>query len=134
MRQTVRYADGLGTLLSRGHTLFLELGPKPVLTRLGERLSRDTAWSAACDPDDPAAEWKALARCYVEGCDVRWETVYPQAQYRLASVPAYPFDRKRYWIERVGPAASPRALYSSGSGTPAWRNRFVDVLTCPCDW
>ncbi|MEU7136589.1 beta-ketoacyl synthase N-terminal-like domain-containing protein [Streptomyces sp. NPDC046261] len=51
----------------------------------------------------------ALARAWTHGADVRWEHWYGPGRRRRVSLPTYPYERRRHWIEppsrRTGPAA-----------------------------
>lgn len=39
-----------------------------------------------------------LARLWVSGQAIKWELLYSEDTPKLISLPAYPFDKKRYWI------------------------------------
>ncbi|MFR9770689.1 SDR family NAD(P)-dependent oxidoreductase [Nocardia sp. SC052] len=54
-----------------------------------------------------------LARRYVDGAEIDWGAVYSGHHWRHVDVPAYPFQRKRHWLEltpRRDDAHAPRAL------------------------
>ncbi|MGW7825297.1 type I polyketide synthase, partial [Streptomyces puniciscabiei] len=72
VRETVRFADGVGTLAGAGVGLFLEIGPDAVLTPLVESavplLRRDRG--------EEAAAVTALARLYVSGVPVDWRALF----------------------------------------------------------
>jgi acyl transferase domain-containing protein len=40
-----------------------------------------------------------LAKLYLQGATINWNPVYPDPSYRRLSLPTYPFQRSRYWIE-----------------------------------
>ncbi|HEX3044250.1 MAG TPA: SDR family NAD(P)-dependent oxidoreductase [Bacillota bacterium] len=40
-----------------------------------------------------------ICRYYIQGADIAWELMYPAGTYPTLSLPTYPFDRKRFWIE-----------------------------------
>jgi acyl transferase domain-containing protein/acyl carrier protein/short-subunit dehydrogenase involved in D-alanine esterification of teichoic acids len=42
-----------------------------------------------------------LARLWVNGLDIKWEKLYPDRLIKCISLPAYPFEKKRYWIESM---------------------------------
>jgi acyl transferase domain-containing protein len=48
-----------------------------------------------------------LAKLYVLGCEIDWKAVNSDRPHRRVELPAYPFIRKRYWIDRAAPAAPP---------------------------
>jgi microcystin synthetase protein McyG len=123
LRRPVRYFAGLEALLQQEHSIFLEIGPKPVLTGLGRRYVPTGAhWLASCDPERKTALLESLGACYAAGCDVKWTALYPRRNHRPLPLPTYPFARKRYWVERrpspAGIAAPDDTLLDA----------FVDVL------
>jgi acyl transferase domain-containing protein len=129
VRRPVRYFPGLQTLVQAGYRLFIEVGPRPVLSELGRRALDGVAeWVWSCDEEEPEAHIHALARCHALGLAVDWEGVYPRAEHRRVVLPSYPFERRRYWIDAPGEVAAP----TPGAAPPAGRddllNAFVDVV------
>jgi acyl transferase domain-containing protein len=145
LRRPVRYYAGLQSLLQQGYTLFLEVGPKPVLTELGRRYAGTAAqwlasWNEASSWNEAASGNEAdsgtkrreepllesLAACYTAGCDVNWESLYPRRSHRPLALPTYPFEGKPYWVEPSAPKKSAPA--APVAGNEALLNAFVDVL------
>ncbi|RKZ79996.1 MAG: non-ribosomal peptide synthetase, partial [Candidatus Parabeggiatoa sp. nov. 1] len=105
-RSTVNFLTGMKTLFEQGYECFLEIGPKPVLSNLGQ----------GCQPSITSANWLAslkqkpadwqvllssLATLYVQGAEINWSVYdndYPRS--RLPSLPTYPFQRQHYWINQ----------------------------------
>ncbi|MEV6166582.1 SDR family NAD(P)-dependent oxidoreductase, partial [Streptomyces sp. NPDC052052] len=93
-------------------TMFLELGPDPVLTAM-------TRASLGADTEDGApvvaaaalraghAEEQtlptALAAAYAHGTAVDWSALHGMGRDSRDPLPTYPFQRKRYWLD--APAA-----------------------------
>jgi len=73
----------------------------------GEREARDAAVKGARAGSDSALA--DLARLYVRGAPVKWETLYEGEPVRRAHLPAQPFARRRFWDKAAGPA--PDALH-----------------------
>ena len=103
-------------LVKDGHTLFLELSAHPVLVpvledRCGLRGDAGVAVgslgadSLGADRDERAAILNALGRLYVTGHPVEWSSVFRHGGNRV-TVPTYPFQRKRYWLERLDPSVA----------------------------
>lgn len=113
MCQPVRFADALGTALSRSDSALVEIGP-------GKSLGAMARAHSACDrsrwplilatmPAAADAEGgdRALAGCLAEfwltGVDVDWQAYHrgndDWAPGRVP-VPTYPFQRQRYWFTR----------------------------------
>jgi acyl transferase domain-containing protein len=130
IRRPVRYFDGLETLLAQEYNLFLEIGPKSILTNLGRRYG-DTAvtWLASCDDEREETLLESLGACYTAGIAVNWRQLYPRSRYRPLVLPTYPFERKRYWVENDSPPPAPTPVgEASGPGNDELLNAFVDVL------
>ncbi|CAM5685287.1 hypothetical protein SCANM63S_03414 [Streptomyces canarius] len=47
------------------------------------------------------ASWTQLAEAHVHGVPVDWRTVYAGSDARMVSLPTYPFQRHRYWLDSV---------------------------------
>ncbi len=43
-------------------------------------------------------DWARLGKLWVSGIEVDWKLLYPGTEPRRLSLPAYPFDRRRYWL------------------------------------
>ncbi|HET7153908.1 MAG TPA: beta-ketoacyl synthase N-terminal-like domain-containing protein, partial [Hyphomicrobiaceae bacterium] len=91
----VRFAAGSGTLLDHGVDLFVEIGPHSTLPvakalRLPSLLQGNDEWQQILS---------SLGELYVRGGTVDWrgfDSVY--LRHRV-SLPTYPFERRRYWLE-----------------------------------
>lgn len=40
-----------------------------------------------------------ICRLYIQGFDVNWDDLYKKGEYRRLSLPTYPFERRRCWVE-----------------------------------
>lgn len=103
LRQAVRFAPAVDTLLDEGVDVFLELGPQPTLVgSVKDCLTHAGAGAAVLSPlrrdkGGPAHLLAALARLHVLGVGVDWSSVYPGG--REVKLPRYPWQRERYWVE-----------------------------------
>jgi acyl transferase domain-containing protein/acyl carrier protein len=102
--ETVRYAASMQTLADAGCTVFLELGPDPVLLGLGRGCIQPerALWLASLRPgrDDWAELLASLSQLFAHGAEVDWsgfDRDYPR--YKV-SLPTYPFQRDRYFVDR----------------------------------
>ncbi|WP_367129066.1 type I polyketide synthase [Saccharothrix sp. HUAS TT1] len=116
-RQAVRFHDAVRALQAEGVTAFLELGPDGVLTAAGRHsaLSGDEGGpefipSLRKGRPEVSAVLGAVGRLHVLGHDVRWPAWFAGSGARLADLPTYPFQRKRFWLDRVDPPGSASAL------------------------
>jgi microcystin synthetase protein McyG len=106
IREPVRFADAMTTLEEAGCNVFLEIGPKPILTALGRQCLADTKhiWlsSLRAGKDDWSQLLESVAQLYVNGVDLDWQGFDEDYGRRKISLPTYPFQRKRYWFEGSG--------------------------------
>jgi malonyl CoA-acyl carrier protein transacylase len=117
-RSPVQFAMGMQTLADSGCDVFLEIGPAPTLIGMGQRcVSGETLrWLTSLRPgrDDWQTMLESLAELYVAGVPVDWRGFDRDYSRRLADLPHYPFQRKRFWAKsaelsvQVGTAASSR--------------------------
>ena len=109
VRETVRFADGAQTLHAQGVDVFLEIGPRPVLLgMIGDILSPASALSPQPSALLPSlrpgqSAWQtllsSLGAMYVRGAVVNWAGLHRDVVRRKISLPTYPFQRQRYWVE-----------------------------------
>ena len=113
-RDAVRFADGIRALIGRGHRVFLEVGPSATLASFGRAGSgtSDALWVASLRKgrDDWEQMLSAVSDLYVKGCGIDWSKFDHDYIREKVSVPTYPFQRQRYWIDAVPPAARRAAV------------------------
>ena len=103
IRAEVKFAEGMQSLANLGIDAFIEIGPAPVLLGMGK----------GCLPESKAAglpslrqgqdDWQiildSLGKLYTQGADIDWagfDEGYPRHK---VSIPNYPFERQRHWLE-----------------------------------
>ncbi|MEZ5964293.1 MAG: SDR family NAD(P)-dependent oxidoreductase [Planctomycetota bacterium] len=107
LRHTVRFADGMATLMAEKHRVFLEVGPGTTLCSLArmQRTKLPTHEVVACmrhpqeQVDDVQFLLTALGRLWCAGRSPDWTKLRGSAPRRRLSLPTYAFDHQRYWIE-----------------------------------
>ncbi|AGC45620.1 polyketide synthase [Myxococcus stipitatus DSM 14675] len=115
LREAVRFADATNALLEDGYRLFVELGPQPALGRyVSQALSRRTLEGAALSSmrkgrDGRTGVLGALGGLHAWGFPVDWARVFPSGG-RVVSLPAYPWQRARYWVDLGDFAMTARSL------------------------
>jgi phthiocerol/phenolphthiocerol synthesis type-I polyketide synthase E len=110
LRHTVQFATGLNTLLEDPNTIVLEVGPGQSLTGLirqhPNRNATHTTVALCRHPKDQQSDSyilkQAIGRLWLEGVPVLWESQWTEGMQKCRiPLPTYPFERKRYWIERL---------------------------------
>ncbi len=125
VRQPVRFWAGLTSLADMGCDVFLEIGPSPTLTGLGQRALPDLAavWLPSLRPQrgDRSVIVDSLAALCARGTDVDWPGYYRDetAQRRRIVAPTYPFQRSRFWL--------PTSQQPVASRRPAGRHALLDA-------
>jgi len=105
--QTVRFGDGLCELLKQRERVLLEVGPGDSLCRLVKRHQDNSPERAAiasmsqqAEQDEAQADvMMAMGKLWAAGVDVDWQKLYEMERRTRVELPAYPFERQRYWIE-----------------------------------
>jgi acyl transferase domain-containing protein/acyl carrier protein len=103
VRKPVRFADGVTTMLEAGVSVFLEIGPRPVLVALGQQIegADDRCWlaSASANRSETEQMLESLGRLYCEGARLDWRAYDRPFERRFVELPTYPFQRARYWLD-----------------------------------
>jgi amino acid adenylation domain-containing protein len=106
LRHTVRFADGISELLKQPGIALLELGPGHTLSNLARVQVRGKSVaviSSMKHPHETAPElrvlYASLGRLWLAGVDVNWKAFHAGEQCRRTSLPTYPFERHRYFVE-----------------------------------
>lgn len=104
VRQPVRFAHGINALLEAGHSLFLEVGPHPVLSPAIMQCANNHGNKSIVMPSlrrrqsERATLLTALADLYAAGCKLNWPELYPKNS-RFVDLPSYAWQHKRFWLE-----------------------------------
>jgi acyl transferase domain-containing protein/acyl-CoA synthetase (AMP-forming)/AMP-acid ligase II/acyl carrier protein len=98
IRDTVQFSKGIHALAD--HSVFLEIGPQPILSRLGpQTVNREhIQWLASLRPD---GDWEttltSMGKLYVSGIGPDFERFHGVGDARrLAGLPTYPFQHKKF--------------------------------------
>ncbi len=117
IRSEVKFSEGMQSLAKLGIDAFIEIGPSPVLLGMGRRCLPDShaSWSPSLRPgqDDWQVTLDSLGKLYVQGVDVDWAGFDQGYARHKVSLPNYPFERQRHWLD-----PSTRKLSSSGTDLP----------------
>ena len=107
LRGAVRFADGLAQLLAEPQRILLETGPGDTLASFVRehpaRLPEQAVISSLRHPrsaeEDPLVLLRAVARLWMAGGELDWEAFGAAGERRRVSLPTYPFERRRYWVD-----------------------------------
>ncbi len=127
LRRTVRFADGLSTILRQGPQALIEIGPGTTLGSLArmhpDRRTSDPVASSLRHPqesvDDRQFLLSNLGQLWCSGMAVDWLKFQGERERRRLSLPTYAFDRQRYWIEPGEPVARVEADDTAITKLPA---------------
>jgi len=112
LRQPVRFAHSIRVLESLGITHYLELSPHPVLLGMGAECVAGATWLASLRKDQSA--WSEMLSgvqtLYAHGAAIDWAGVDHGQPQRRTSLPSYPFQRKRHWVEGIGSVSAHSAV------------------------
>ena len=105
-RKPVRFAAAAALLLDLPKAVLLEVGPGQSLTILArqQRGNRATPIVAsmperAADAADSGTMLEALGRLWAAGIQPEWKHFWSQERRQRVSLPTYPFERKKHWID-----------------------------------
>jgi acyl transferase domain-containing protein/NADPH:quinone reductase-like Zn-dependent oxidoreductase/SAM-dependent methyltransferase len=113
----VRFADSIQALVSTGIDTFVEIGPHPVLSTMGQECAAPGwgTWAASLrrGQDDHRQMVTALAALHLAGVHIDWRGVEASHGARRVTLPTYPFERRPFWVQ-----PSRRAVRRSSGGHP----------------
>ncbi len=118
LRAPVRFAEGVATLWAEPSRVLLEVGPRASATTMARQAMKDPAQQCAVATlgDEPGrdADWtsvlRAMGRLWASGVDIDWEALHAGAHRSTVSLPPYPFERRRHWIEPAPRTAQDKRL------------------------
>ena len=124
IQQPVKFAVGMSTLQEKGHSLYLEIGPKPLLSGMAKQAlpPEIQAKKPTCDlpslrpgQADCPQLLQSLSQLYSLGVEIDWMGFDRDYSRRKVLLPTYPFQRQRYWSEA-------ESLQPAQTSSSAWLN------------
>jgi acyl transferase domain-containing protein len=109
LRNTVRFSDCLEELFKTPDQIYLEIGPGRTLSTLTNQHPKKPHGTIALgslrhpkeSESDVAYILNTLGRFWISGKKIDWIKYYKNEKRHRISLPTYPFERKRYWIDPV---------------------------------
>jgi amino acid adenylation domain-containing protein len=110
-RQPVRFAEGLREAVRDSRHFLLEVGPGQTLSRLARAAAPTVAGFGSVStlprPNGKETDEMALARAQAElwlaGVELNWAALHHPERRLRVSLPTYPFERERHWIDTPAP-------------------------------
>lgn len=119
-REPVRFADGIATLGRSLSPVLLEVGPGAALASFALQGAGAGRAAISCLPDAQGdAEGMlaaALGRLWSAGVTPDWSAYQAGDRPRRVSLPTYPFERSRHWVE--APVASAATSIAAPAAAP----------------
>ncbi|MBB1158401.1 non-ribosomal peptide synthetase/type I polyketide synthase [Amycolatopsis dendrobii] len=133
LRGTVRFAEGVRTLREEVGGVLLEAGPRRTLSSLAAAQTGAEGVVPTLPAADPATEGAQLAAAtgavWAGGVPVDWAGLRGAERRSRVELPAYPFERRRYWIDPPADdgarAAGPRIRTWESGASPAEGGPFL---------
>ncbi|ETR73529.1 MAG: hypothetical protein OMM_00892 [Candidatus Magnetoglobus multicellularis str. Araruama] len=100
----VQFYPSIETIHKEQCHMFLEIGPKPILSGMGSRCLPDSKikWMPSLTPDNPNLQlMKTLSGLYVNGVDIHWKNLFSKEYIPTINLPTYAFQRKKYWLKEL---------------------------------
>jgi acyl transferase domain-containing protein len=115
MRQTVYFAAGISELLQDSDRILLEVGAGRTLSTFVKHNSTKAAGQIVLSSlrhpketvDDRTFILNMLGRLWLAGVAIDWGDFYAHQKRHRVPLPTYPFERQRYWIDRIDPPLIP---------------------------
>jgi amino acid adenylation domain-containing protein len=136
-RKPVRFADAAALLLDMPGAVLLEVGPGQSLTTLAhqQRSNRATPIVASMPERDAEAAasgtmLEALGRLWSAGIQPQWDRVWSHEHRKRVSLPTYPFERKKHWIDppaHILPADAPRQAKAALNEAETQAEKGIDM-------
>lgn len=128
LRRTVKFAQGVEVLLEEPGRVLLEVGPGRALCvmagqhpakKQGHLIIPTTRHALEQQPDGEFL-LGTLAALWRSGVPIDWEAYHDGMKRRRVPLPAYAFDRKRFWIEKreAAPEEGPEKRPAGRTATP----------------
>jgi acyl transferase domain-containing protein/acyl carrier protein len=121
LREKVQFGKGIRELAAFSDSVLLEVGPGNTLGTLAREAEsgRSPGEVLSCLPHakDPrtaaGAVLSTLAALWLKGVEIDWEAVHEGESLHRISLPTYPFERGRFFVEPAAPGTFDSKLSSS---------------------
>jgi myxalamid-type polyketide synthase MxaE and MxaD len=121
LREPVLFSAAVDQLIADGHDVFLEISPHPILLGAVQQATHQPDFEVAAlpslrrDQDERTSMLNGLGALYSLGYQVDWNRIYPKGG-RFVSLPFYPWQRERCWLETGNDSSTNEQAIVSGRG------------------
>jgi len=103
LRQTVKFAESIQTLHQHDCDILLEIGPKTTMLSMARHCLPENNLLYLPSLQPGQEDWQqllhSLRQMYLQGAKINWTEFDRDYPRNKVTLPTYPFQRKRYWIE-----------------------------------
>ena len=105
LRSTVRFADAIDTIQKHDQSILMEVGPGSILATLARQQMKanPTVILPGFEKNETQTEYysvlRSLGLLWLNGAEPDWKLFYQNQQRIRLNLPAYAFDKKRYWLQ-----------------------------------
>jgi acyl transferase domain-containing protein/acyl carrier protein len=149
LREPVRFADGIATLWRDPGLVLLEVGPghtlgsfaakQPAEASSAERVVLASLRHERDRQSDEEHLQKTLGRLWLAGAEIDWSGVHAGESRRRVTLPGYPFERRRFWIEYRAETAAAQPRPAAGKipdpagwfHVPVWKSAARPRTSAP---
>ena len=114
LRQPVLFSTAIRRLAADGLDAFIEMSSHPILLAAVQDSLQDAGGegvlrlpSGRREEDERVVIRESLAALWVHGYRLDWSRLFPTPSHstssRVVSLPTYPWQRERFWLEAAGP-------------------------------
>jgi len=130
LSEAVQFSAGVSTLYEAGYRVFIEIGPGTTLLGMGRRCLPQSVGQWLPSLRKGQGEWRqmlmSLKALYLQGIEVNWAGFDRSYSRHLVSLPTYPFQRRRYWLDKVEEAC-PSAIAAQARTTSQVAHTSFDL-------
>ncbi|MEW6733890.1 MAG: SDR family NAD(P)-dependent oxidoreductase, partial [Acidobacteriota bacterium] len=128
LRHMVRFSDGISELLKEPGRILLEIGPGQTLASLAKHHPNRTAehqvfstlGHRSLQQPETFSMLSTLGKLWTAGVKVDWNNFYRYERRHRITLPTYPFERQRYWIDTT---VKPSVSIDRAVARQSWRKK-----------
>lgn len=142
LRNPVQFSGGIRELRQEAEAILLEVGPGQTLSTLAkeqlESSSQRVVLASLPHPHarqtDASFMLETLGKLWLAGVEIDYQAFYADERRGRISLPTYPFERQRYWLdppdaalpdESAATALSRKTEIDDWFYVPSWKRSFV---------